>query len=132
MKGKIFSILQIFHVRQSPCRHEIFSNIDSKAKREVKRDTSWRLEITKSAEISSSPDCKKPMKPIVKVEKVTQKSKYWRKPETPKEISKENLLERLDSIEVETEEESAETARWVNKKNIYIRNIKALELHLFC
>jgi len=29
------------------------SNIDSKPKREVKRDTSWRLEITKSAEISS-------------------------------------------------------------------------------
>ena len=102
-----------------------FSNIDSKPKREVKRDTSWRLEITKSSEISSSPDCKKPMKPIVKVEKVTQKSKYWRKPETPKEISKENLLERLDSIEVETEEESVETARWVNKKNIYIRNIRA-------
>ena len=97
MKGKIF------HVHQSPCRHEIFSNIDSKPKREVKRDTSWRLEITKNAEISSSSDCKKPMKPIAKVEKVTQKSKYWRKPETPKEISKENLLEKLDSIEVETE-----------------------------
>ena len=95
---------------QRNCVNKEFSSHDSKPKREVKRDTSWRLEIAKKSEISSSPNCLKPMKPVTSVEKVEQKSKYWRKPVTPKEISKENLLEQLDSVEVETEEESVETA----------------------